>query len=77
MTLDSRPVSLDALSAEDGSAVALAVSQAASDNTRRAYRQQWAAFTTWASRPGLPVTPRPGRNPGRLPNPAWRARASR
>ena len=55
MTLDSRPVSLDALSAEDGSAVALAVSQAASENTRRAYRQQWAAFTTWASRPGLPV----------------------
>ena len=40
MTLDSRPVSLDALSAEDGSAVALAVSQAASENTRRAYRQQ-------------------------------------
>ena len=33
MTLDSRPVSLDALSAEDGAAVALAVSQAASENT--------------------------------------------
>ena len=52
MTLDSRPVSLDARSAEDGSAVALAVSQAASANTRRAYRQQWAAFTTWASAQG-------------------------
>ena len=52
MTLDSRPVSLDALSAEDGSAVALAVSQAASENTRRAYRQQWAAFTTWATAQG-------------------------
>ena len=62
MTLDSRPVSLDALSldalsAEDGSAVALAVSQAASDNTRRAYRQQWAAFTTWASAQGYPSLP--------------------
>ena len=57
MTLDSRPVSLDALSAEDGSAVALAVSQAASANTRRAYRQQWAAFTTWASAQGYPYLP--------------------
>ena len=57
MTLDSRPVSLDALSAEDGAAVALAVSQAASENTRRAYRHQWAAFTTWASAQGLPVSP--------------------
>ena len=57
MTLDSRPVSLDALSAEDGSAVALAVSQAASANTRRAYRQQWAAFTTWASAQGYPSLP--------------------
>ena len=57
MTLDSRPVSLDALSAEDGSAVALAVSQAASENTRRAYRQQWAAFTTWASAQGYPSLP--------------------
>ena len=57
MTLDSRPVSLDALSldalsVEDGSAVALAVSQAASENTRRAYRHQWAAFTTWAAAQG-------------------------
>ena len=49
MTLDSRPVSLDALSAEDGAAVALAVAQAASENTHRAYRQQWAAFTAWAA----------------------------
>ena len=57
MTLDSRPVSLDALSAEDGAAVALAVSQAASENTRRAYRQQWAAFTTWASAQGYPSLP--------------------
>ena len=57
MTLDSRPVSLDALSAEDGSAVALAVSQAASENTRRAYRQQWAAFTTWAAAQGYPSLP--------------------
>ena len=57
MTLDSRPVSLDALSAEDGSAVALAVSQAASANTRRAYRQQWAAFTTWAAAQGYPSLP--------------------
>ena len=57
MTLDSRPVSLDALSAEDGSAVALAVSQAASENTRRAYRQQWAGFTTWASAQGYPSLP--------------------
>ena len=57
MTLDARPVSLDALSAEDGSAVALAVSQAASDNTRRAYRQQWAAFTTWAAAQGYPSLP--------------------
>ena len=57
MTLDSRPVSLDALSAEDGSAVALAVSQAASENTRRAYRQQWAGFTTWASAQGYPYLP--------------------
>ena len=55
----SRPTNtaLDALSAEDGSAVALAVSQAASDNTRRAYRQQWAAFTTWASGKGYPYLP--------------------
>ena len=55
----SRPTNtaLDALSAEDGSAVALAVSQAASDNTRRAYRQQWAAFTTWASAKGYPSLP--------------------
>ena len=55
----SRPTNnaLDALSAEDGSAVALAVSQAASDNTRRAYRQQWAAFTTWASAQGYPSLP--------------------
>ena len=52
MTLDSRPVSLDALSA-----VALAVSQAASENTRRAYRQQWAGFTTWASTQGYPSLP--------------------
>ena len=57
MTLDSRPVSLDALSAEDGAAVALAVSQAASENTRRAYRQQWAGFTTWASAQGYPSLP--------------------
>ena len=62
MTLDSRPVSLDALSldalsVEDGAAVALAVSQAASANTRRAYRQQWAAFTTWASAQGYPSLP--------------------
>ena len=57
MTLDSRPVSLDTLSAEDGSAVALAVSQAASENTRRAYRQQWAGFTTWASAQGYPSLP--------------------
>ena len=57
MTPDSRPVSLDALSAEDGSAVALAVTQAASENTRRAYRQQWAAFTTWASAQGYPSLP--------------------
>ena len=57
MTLDSRPVSLDALSAEDGAAVALAVSQAASENTRRAYRQQWAAFTTWASAKGIGHSP--------------------
>ena len=57
MTLDSRPVSLDALSAEDGSAVALAVSQAASENTRRAYRQQWAGFTTWATAQGYPSLP--------------------
>ena len=57
MTLDSRPVSLDALSAEDGAAVALAVSQAASENTRRAYRQQWAAFTTWATAQGYPSLP--------------------
>ena len=48
---------LDALSREDGAAVALAVSQAASDNTRRAYRQQWAAFTTWASAQGYPSLP--------------------
>ena len=55
----SRPTNtaLDALSAEDGSAVALAVSQAASDNARRAYRQQWAAFTTWASGKGYPYLP--------------------
>ena len=57
MTLDARPVSLDALSAEDGAAVALAVSQAARANTRRAYRQQWAAFTTWASAQGYPSLP--------------------
>ena len=57
MTLDSRPVSLDDLSAEDGSAVALAVSQAASENTRRAYRQQWDSFTTWASAQGYPSLP--------------------
>ena len=54
---DSRPVSLDALSAEDGAAVALAVSQAASENTRRAYRQQWDSFTTWASAQGYPYLP--------------------
>ena len=48
---------LDALSREDGAAVALAVSQAASENTRRAYRQQWAAFTTWASAQGYPSLP--------------------
>ena len=55
----SRPTNtaLDALSREDGSAVALAVSQAASDNTRRAYRQQWAAFTTWASAQDYPYLP--------------------
>ena len=29
----------------------------ASDNTRRAYRQQWAAFTTWASAQGYPSLP--------------------
>ena len=52
MTLDSRPVSLDALSAQDGAAVALAASQAASYNTRRAYRQQWDSFTTWANAQG-------------------------
>ena len=69
MTPDSRPVSLDARSAEDGAAVALAVSQAASENTRRAYRQQWAGFTTWASAQGYPSLPAAGRNPGRLPNP--------
>ena len=57
MTLDSRTVSLDALSAEDGAAVALAVAQAASENTRRAYRQQWAAFTAWASAKGYPSLP--------------------
>ena len=57
MTLDSRPVSLDALSAEDGAAVALAVAQAASPNTRRAYRQQWAAFTTWAAAQGYRSLP--------------------
>ena len=58
MTLDSpRPVSLDALSAEDGSAVALAVAQAASENTRRAYRQQWAAFTAWAAAQGYRSLP--------------------
>ena len=44
---------LDALSREDGSAVALAVSQAASENTRRAYRQQWDSFTTWALAQGF------------------------
>ena len=43
--------------AEDGSVVALAVSQAASENTRRAYRQQWAGFTTWASAQGYPSLP--------------------
>ena len=52
MTLPTTTTSLDALAPEDGSAVALAVSQAASANTRRAYRQQWAAFTTWASAHG-------------------------
>ena len=54
---DSRPVSLDALSAEDGAAVALAVSQAASYNTRRAYRQQWDSFTTWATAQGYRSLP--------------------
>ena len=50
----SRPTNtaLDALSA-----VALAVSQAASENTRRAYRQQWAAFTAWATAQGYPSLP--------------------
>ena len=48
---------LDSLSREDGAAVALAVSQAASENTRRAYRQQWAGFTTWASAQGYPSLP--------------------
>ena len=33
------------------------MSQAASENTRRAYRQQWAAFTTWASAQGYPSLP--------------------
>ena len=54
---DSRPVSLDALSAEDGAAVALAVSQAASENTRRAYRQQWDFFTAWATAQGYRSLP--------------------
>ena len=27
------------------------------ENTRRAYRQQWAAFTTWASAQGYPSLP--------------------
>ena len=61
---------LDALSAEDGSAVALAVSQAASENTRRAYRQQWAAFTTWASAKGYPYLPALDATLAALPNPA-------
>ena len=48
VTLANTPTGPDSLSIEDGAALALAVSQAASENTRRAYRQQWAAFTAWA-----------------------------
>ena len=52
MTLANTPTGPDSLSIEDGAALALAVSQAASENTRRAYRQQWAAFTAWADAHG-------------------------
>ena len=47
----------NSLSAEDGAAVALAVSQAASHNTGRAYRQQWDSFTTWAAAQGYRSLP--------------------
>ena len=57
MTLANTPTGPDSLSIEDGAALALAVSQAASENTRRAYRQQWAAFTAWADVHGYQSLP--------------------
>ena len=57
MTLANTPTGPDSLSIEDGAALALAVSQAASENTRRAYRQQWAAFTAWADAHGYQSLP--------------------
>ena len=38
-------------------ALAVALALAASENTRRAYRQQWAAFTTWATAQGYQSLP--------------------